>query len=380
MNRFLILSLLMTATAMAEPAALHFERVRIGEATYEASAIFDVNNDGIKDLFSGGFWYEGPDFTKAHKVADIQYVDTYYDDFSNIPVDVNGDGLLDIVTGGWWGLTLQWRENPGNTGEWTTHDVAEVGNIERTCACDINGDGVMEFFPVVNPVHIFRLVRDEAGKGTGKFEKHTIPVGGGGHGFGCGDVNGNGRNDIILAGGWLEAPEDPFDLEAWQWHPELDLGSASLPILVYDVNKDGLNDLIYGAAHNYGLWWLEQGRDADGNRTWTRHDIETDRSQFHDMQLVDLDNDGNLELISGKRHYAHNGNDPGADDPVGIYYYKIQDGAFKRYTIDYGPAKTASGTGIYFWVDDVDGNGWKDILAPGKEGLYLFLNKGPLQP
>lgn len=372
----LLISTFLLAPAVSETPPLEFDRIRIGDKTYEAAGIFDVNNNGTKDLFSGGYWYEGPDFTTAHKVAEIRYVDTYYDCFSNYPMDVNGNGLLDIVSGGWWNETLIWRENPGDTSEWTTHEVAKVGNIERNCFCDITGDGHMEVIPVTNPVHFFQLVRDANGRGTGEFKQYTIPVGGGGHGLGCGDINGNGRTDLVFAGGWLEAPEDPLDLEAWIWHPEFNFGLASVPILVYDVNGDGLPDLIVGEAHDYGLYWMEQGRDADGNRTWTRHDIETDRSQFHDLQLADLDNDGNLDLVTGKRYYAHNGNDPGADDPVFVCYYKINRGAFERRTIDYGPAESHSGVGIYFWIEDVNGNGWKDILAPGKEGLYLFLNKG----
>ena len=95
------------------------------------------------------------------------------------------------------------------------------------------------------------------------------------------------------------------------------------------------------------------------------------------MQLVDIDNDGELELLTGKRYRAHQEHDPGSLDPVGLYYFKINGGNFVRYTIDYGPAWQASGAGIYFWVQDIDGNGWKDILAPGKDGLFLFRNLGP---
>lgn len=360
----------------AEPPV--FEGRRIGTGTYETAAIFDVNNDGVLDLFSGGFWYPGPGFDRAVKACEPMYQDTYYDDFSNYPLDVNGDGYLDIVTGGWWGMNLSWRENPkGQETEWTTHLVAEVGNVERTLFCDLDGDGVPEVMPVTNPVHIFKLKRDAQGKGAGGFEQFTVAVkGGGGHGAGAGDINGDGRPDLVFAGGWFENPENTYDMNAWVWHPEFEAPMASIPMLVHDVNGDGLADLIIGEAHNYGLYWLEQGK-ADGKRTWTKHEIETRRSQFHDLQLHDMDNDGKPDLVTGKRYYAHNGHDPGANDPVGLYYYRINGGAFERVTVDYGTPDKHSGAGIYFWVEDVDKNGWKDILAPGKEGLYLFLNQGP---
>ena len=72
----------------------------------------------------------------------------------------------------------------------------------------------------------------------------------------------------------------------------------------------------------------------------------------------------------------HARGDPGANDPVGLYYYDLNGGDFQRHTLDYGPADQASGTGIYLWITDIDGNGWKDIVAPGKEGMYLFKNMG----
>ncbi|HEY0828799.1 MAG TPA: VCBS repeat-containing protein, partial [Bacilli bacterium] len=132
-----------------------------------------------------------------------------------------------------------------------------------------------------------------------------------------------------------------------------------------------------GQGHGYGLHWYEQHVDDGGQRSWIKHEIDMSGSQFHDMQLVDLDNDGELELISGKRYRAHNDGDPGAFDPVGIYYYKIKKGSFEKHVIDYGTVEAgASGCGIYFWVQDITGNGYPDIVAPGKDGLYLFENFG----
>ena len=96
-------------------------------------------------------------------------------------------------------------------------------------------------------------------------------------------------------------------------------------MIVYDVNKDGLADIIEGQAHGYGLNWWQQKEESDGRRSWIKHSIDAGRSQYHDIQLADIDNDGSLELITGKRYRAHNGHDPGADDPLGLYYFEIED-------------------------------------------------------
>lgn len=376
----LYLTLAMTATVLSfaeAPGPLRFERERIGDVIYEACSTFDVNNDGVIDIVSGEYWFEGPDFKKQNKICTIKRETDYYDDFSDYPMDVNGDGFMDIVTGAWWGESLSWRENPkGQPVEWQTHLIAKTGNIERPCFYDIDADGDVEVIPNTKGVSIFKLVRDANGKGTGEFKETKILPEGAGHGIGFGDLNGDGRADIILSWGWLEAPESPYEGQ-WQEHRDFTFGLASCPMIVHDINGDGVNDVIVGQGHDYGLHWWEQKVDAEGKRSWLQHAIETDRSQFHEMQLADIDNDNEPELITGKRYRAHNENDPGAYDPIGLYYYEINGGNFVRNTLDYGPAGQASGAGIYLWVEDIDGNGWKEIVAPGKDGLFLFRNFGP---
>ena len=99
--------------------------------------------------------------------------------------------------------------------------------------------------------------------------------------------------------------------------------------------------------------------------------------QYHDLQFCDIDGDGTVELVTGKRWRAHCGNDPGDNDPVFIYIYKIDGGRFTRQVIEEGEATAGySGVGIYFWLQDLSGNGLPDLVAPGKEGLYLFENLG----
>ncbi len=357
--------------------ALKFKKHLIDKVPYEAASVFDVNNDGILDIVCGEYWYQGPDFKKKYKICDVETFSEYYDDFSDFPMDVNGDGILDIITGGFGGATLRWRENPGNNGLWKVHDIDQCGCIETTRFFDIDNCGIPEIFPntPLDGQVMYKLVVDENGKGTGQFMKYQLHEEMTDHGLGFADINGDGRVDIVLKKGWLEQPEDPFN-DKWVFHEEFDFPSASVPILGHDITGNGLCDLIVGNAHGYGLWWYEQVKNEDGSRKWIQHVIDLEGAQYHDMCLVDLDRDGELELLTGKRYRAHNGNDPGDNDDPFIYYFKMNNGRFDRYVIDKGSPEVASGLGIYFWVEDVTGNGYPDIIAPGKEGLYLFENLG----
>jgi hypothetical protein len=358
---------------------LKFRKVLIADERYESAGVFDVNNDGVLDIVSGAWWYEGPDFKVKHKIGEIKAFGEYYDDFSHIPLDINGDGYTDYICGGWWGNTLRWRENPGDPAkEWPEHIIAETGSIETTRAWDVDGDGELEIVPNCpgGPLVVYKLIRDAQGKGTGKFAAHTIRTEKQGHGLGCGDIAGKGRADFVLYNGWLEAPADAFHGQ-WQFHPfGFDLGAASVPILVLDVNGDGLNDLIVGGAHRYGLDWYEQVRSAGGEITWLKHPIDPYNSQYHDLQWVDIDGDGAPELITGKRYRAHNDNDPGTFDGVGTYYFKWNGESFSKQIIDFGPTRYGKGCGIFFAVADLNGDGRLDIVAPGKDGLVVFYNEG----
>ena len=359
-----------------------FKKVLVdAENKCEACSVFDVNNNGVADIVCGEYWYEGPDFKKKHKICDITYQDEYVWDFSDYPMDVNGNGLMDIITSSWWSEGIFWRENPGNNGEWDTHKICDSGCVETIRYYDIDGDGDVEIFPNCpgEPVYYLKLIKDENEKGTGAFNKYVLSENGAGHGLGFGDVDGDGKPEIILCGGILHMPEGGADSGLWDFSPELDIDFlASVPILTYDVNNDGMMDIIVGAGHGYGLFWYEQGKDSGGKRTWTKHIIDSAWSQYHDMQFVDIDGDGEEELLTGKRWRAHNGNDPGDDLDTFVCYYKFnrEKQEIYRHMIEYGdPRNGGTGVGIYFWTEDLSGNGKPDIVAPGKEGLYILFNE-----
>jgi hypothetical protein len=354
---------------------MSFRKQMIAAESFETVGAFDVNNDRHVDLVSGAYWYEGPNFVTRHYITTPTRFDEYQNDFSTIPLDVDGDGWTDFITAGWEDQNIYWRKNPeARDREWKTIVIGRTGNVETTRSWDIDGDGIQEIVPnnPNNPLKVFRLLTDAQGKGKGKFTEFIIHDTQG-HGLGFGDVNGDGRGDLIISTGWLEAPQKPF-LDKWVFHNEFNLKKASVPIIITDLNGDNLNDLIFGQGHDYGLYWLEQRQDNADKRSWHHHVIDTSASQYHTMAWTDLDDDGKPELITGKRYRAHGDNDPGAADPIGLYYFKWNGKSFEKNVIAYGPLGEGKGTGNYFEVLDLDGNGLKDIAVGGKDGLFVFYN------
>jgi hypothetical protein len=147
----------------------------------------------------------------------------------------------------------------------------------------------------------------------GAFQKHVISPRSYGHGIGVGDLNGDGRNDIITPLGWLEAPADPRSAD-WKFHAELDLVSTGYSY-VLDVNGDGRKDMVTSMAHDYGVFWMENL----GGSAWSKHMIDDTWSQAHAMTMADLNGDGQPDFVTGKRYMAHNGSDPGEREPLGTY-------------------------------------------------------------
>ena len=353
-----------------------FRQQLIAAESAESVGVFDVNNDGQLDIVSGSYWYEGPGFLKRHFIGQGVRVSEYFDDFSTIPLDVNGDGKIDFITGGWFGKKLQWLENPGNEDEWKIHDIAITGNIECTRAWDIDGDGFVEIVPNTpgSPLIYYALKRDKNNKATGEFVATKV-ADSQGHGLGFGDINGDGHGDFIVSNGWMEAPKVKSN-ENWKFHTDFNLNEdASVPIIVTDVNQDGLNDMIVGHGHSYGLDWYEQ-KNENGIIKFIKHPIDPFHSQYHTMEWADIDKDGKMELVTGKRYRAHNGKDPGSNDPMELCYFKWNGESFTKNVISAGPFGKGKGTGIYFSIADLLNTGRKDIIVAGKDGLYIFFNEG----
>ncbi len=387
----LVLSLSGTlALAAPRPREVPFRSRMIDPGASETATVADINRDGRLDIVSGESWYEAPAW-HAHRFRELDFRQHYVDSFSDLAVDADGDGDLDIVSVSWFAKKISWWQNPGRGPDapWRELPVHQGFNVEFAILADVDNDGKAA-----------EIVAQENGTGQAWYEArggawvaHVISDRTYGHGIGSGDVNRDGRTDILTPRGWLEAPADPR-AGSWTFHAAWDTINLPVPVPVpatpapgparvmelgfmhvADVNRDGRNDVVATAAHDYGVFWFEQG--ADG--TWTRRAIDSTWSQGHAATLADLNGDGRPDLITGKRYMAHNGGDPGEREPLGVYWYEYrpQTGAaagaveWIRHVIDYGGR---IGGGMAIPVVDVDDDGDLDLICPGKSGLFLIEN------
>lgn len=400
----------MTSVSAEEPK-LRFSRQLLTDLYYcDGINTADINADGVMDIIAGPFWYIGPDFSTAYpfyEPAPLPPETTPSNSMFSFPYDFNGDGWTDILVLGRHRFhSAYWYENPGPaaamnpSARWKRHFAMHRVAGESPAFIDVDGDGRPEVVSFLghspddelkqlgwyspdwsNPTAAWRFLPVT--------EREPFPHNY--HGMGVGDINGDGRLDLVLTEGWWEQPpRDTAPGTRWKKHPfvlSTDVGGAQ--ILVYDINGDGLNDVFTAKnAHGWGLSWFEQVRDGAGLITFREHRVMGTRaeesrfgvafSQPHALALADFDGDGIPDVLTGKRRWAHGPTgdvEPMETPAVYLFLSRRDSGAdggarFLARLVD-----NKSGVGVQVVGADVTRDGVPDVLTVSKLGTFVFVTE-----
>lgn len=413
LHKFLPLLLLTPISSIraVEASASGFDKIQLTDQFWaEGANAGDFNKDGKMDIVYGPYWWEGPDFQKRHQFAPAtESFKTKKDDGAEVTVpgfegalgknntysknfvvfshDFNSDGWVDILILGFPGEASWWFENPkAGEAEWKRHTAIDVTDNESPTFTDITGDGKPEL--VCSSGGFLGYAEPNAADPTAKWAWHPISPKGRWerftHGLGVGDVNGDGRMDLLESEGWWEQPSSLEGNPVWKKNDAL-FGSGGAQMHAYDVNGDGRNDVITSLeAHGFGVAWFEQTLEA-GAVGWTKHLIVGSKpeenpqgvkfSQPHAVDLVDMDGDGLKDVITGKRFWAHG---PGGDAepnaaPV-LYWFQLKrEGGKASYTAHL--IDDASGIGTQVVARDLNGDAKPDVIVGNKRGAFVFRRK-----
>lgn len=372
-----------------------FDRQELtNEYLSEGANFGDLNNDGKPDVVHGPYWWEGPELVKRHEIYPPvpQNRKGYSNNFFTWVYDFNGDGWNDLVSVGLPGSPAMLYINPGKDkiAEPATHWVAQkvldgIGN-ESPQFVNIVGDQQPEL--ICNHLGKLGYATFDPKKGADSWVWHPVSGEIGEypfqHGLGVGDVNGDGRSDVIYKGGWYEQPASVEGDPEWQQHKYNFTGAGGADMFAYDIDGDGDNDVITSLqAHAYGLAWFEQVKD-DGGITFKKHLIvgeKTEESPYgilftepHTIALHDIDGDGLKDIITGKTYWSHHDRSPMWDAGAVVYWFKLVRG---KGGVDWVPFKAdgEAGVGRELIVGDLDGDKLPDIVVGGMKGANVLRHK-----
>lgn len=419
----LSVSLLATPVFGADYTVHTWKKIQISDQFWsEGANVGDFNKDGKMDVVSGPYWWAGPDFKARHeydatdsrkspggkapfelKLGPITKVtvpgfhgclgkeNAYSDNFFAYAHDFNNDGWDDILVLGFPGDKSFVYENPlGKSGHWKRREVLDVTDNESPTFTDITGDGKPEIVCSSKGAYGYASPDwSDASKPwkwtaispNNKYHRFT-------HGLGIGDVNGDGKLDLLEKDGWWEQPAAQAEGGTWKQHK---FGFApqhgSAQMFAYDVNGDGRNDVITSlAAHGFGLAWYEQlaEKEANGSPKFRQHVIMGKEpkenkygikfSQLHAVDFVDMDGDGLKDIVTGKRIWAHGPTgDAEPNAPAVLYWFKLVRNSDK--SVDWVPYQidNDSGVGTQVLAKDVTGDGLPDVIVGNKKGTFVHV-------
>jgi hypothetical protein len=392
-------------TLDAEIVSPNFRMQRLDDYYYAwGAAVADFNKDGNNDVVAGPWIYYGPDFTKRQEMyiqPSLAPSTSFASSMVDYAFDFTGDGWPDVLAGESRAMHLYVNPKGANR-HWDQYFVLPQITSEAAVMEDLDNDGRPEIVfgsgGAGNMSTIAFAGYDPANPTAVPWTPFAVsePGLGFGHSIGAGDVNGDGRKDILQTAGWWEQPAAGIRSGLWKYHPVAfgrwghSESAGGAEMMVYDVNGDRLNDVVTGLnAHGFGLAWFEQKKAANGDISFERHMIMDDFStknaggvtfsEMHASNMADMDGDGVPDYVTGKRVFSHQESYVDAD-PLGpgvLYVFRTARNRQAPGGAEFVPelVHNRSGVGSQFTVTDVNKDGLQDIVTSTNRGTFIFFGQ-----
>ena len=328
----------------------------------QAVAVSDVDADGDLDLFVGGrlipekYPYAPESFLLINQGGTFSKQSMALDNLvsSATFTDVDGDGDEDLVTLGEWSPIIIMENNGGTFTQQNNASLKKSRGLWFGLAsADIDGDGDMDLFAGNLGLNAKFKANDKK-----KFQVY------------CTDFDNNGSYDVVLSTNYKDydvptrgrecsSQQMPFIAEEFQDYHSF--ASASLQDIYGEELNNALNkqiDVLYSA-------YLEN--DGSGNFNWVQLPAASQMAPLQDFEFVDLDDDGQLEVLT-----------------VGdLYNVEVET---ERYDASIGAVLKKTDTGFEYWDKQETGfigmgDARKVIKVSGSSGDQIILsnNNGPIE-
>ncbi len=288
-------------------------------------------------------------------VSDDSYVIRPMDAFFG---DIDNDGDLDIMTAG--GRNVVWFENIDGLGTYGTRKLIlnyEIGsNISSPFLKDIDGDGDLD--ALASATSVDKIIWFENLDGLGTFGPEQVVEYFSGSIY-VSDMDSDGDMDILSSYTfqqkivWMEnlnglgqfGSEQLIDIDVFE----------AKSLKTADLDGDGDNDILLTSYENDTIIWYE---NLDGNGSFgTQKIISTDQNDPTSVYAADIDNDGDLDVVSSTDLL----------DIVGWHENIDGNGNFAPLQIIATDVEGARALNVV----DIDSDGDQDIFVAAREDNYI---------
>lgn len=243
---------------------------------------------------------------------------------SAVANDFDDDGVMDVLSSFDGQVVLlkgpQWESYPVHTFDPIDSRHKPRPACIHSCLMDVDGDGDQDFCGSNNTVFWLECPDDPFDGSAWTYHVVDDEILGT-HCLITGDVNQDGRLDLIANSGrpegqtdfydslvWFEIPENPAEAPHWDRHvfADKDAPGGSHYTGFADVNGDGRPDISCAAKGGEGFprgeWfaWWQQPVDVAG--VWQKHVLADNQPGASNIHPVDLNGDGQIDFAATRGH------------------------------------------------------------------------------